>query len=167
MLNLEPTAGGTASKTGSERPRRYVSFMVGSEEYGADITRVQEIKVWDGVTRVPHQPKYLLGVLNLRGAIVPVLDLRMRFGLARAPYESTTVVVVVRVPGERGERTVGVVVDGVNEVHDIEHEQIQPPPPLAGGCVDQAFITGIATLNERMIILLNIDLLINAAIGEA
>lgn len=145
--------------------RRYVSFMVGREEYGADITRVQEIRVWDSVTRVPHTPKYLLGVLNLRGAIVPVLDLRMRFGVDRAAYEATTVVVVLRVPNERGERTVGVVVDAVNEVHDIALEQIQSAPPLAGGAVDQAFIKGIATLKDRMIILLHIDLLVNAATG--
>jgi purine-binding chemotaxis protein CheW len=144
---------------------RYVSFMVGPEEYGTEITRVQEIKVWDSVTRVPHTPKYLLGVLNLRGAIVPVLDLRMRFGLDRPRYESTTVIVVLRVSGERGERTVGVVVDAVNEVHDIALTQIQPPPPLTGGAVDNAFIKGIATLKDRMIILLNIELLVNAATG--
>src|SRR5580658_3842870 len=120
-----------------DEPQRYVSFTVGGEEYGADIQLIQEIKVWDTVTRVPHMPKYLLGVLNLRGAIIPVLDLRLRFGLDRAPFEPTTVVIVVRVPGERGERTVGVVVDAVNEVHDIPHEQIQPAPPLSAGPADQ------------------------------
>jgi purine-binding chemotaxis protein CheW len=157
------TLPATAAAAAINDVRRYVSFMVGLEQYGAEITRVQEIKVWDSVTRVPHTPKYLLGVLNLRGAIVPVLDLRMRFGLDRVRYESTTVIVVLRVPGERGERTVGVVVDAVNEVHDIAQAQIQPPPPLAGGAVDLAFIKGIATLKDHMIILLNIELLVNAA----
>jgi purine-binding chemotaxis protein CheW len=161
-MRSETMPGGTAAPKVDE-PQRYVSFTVGGEEYGADIKRVQEIKVWDTVTRVPHTPKYLLGVLNLRGAIVPVLDLRVRFGLDRAPFESTTVIVVLRVPCERGERTVGVVVDAVNEVHDIAADQIQPPPPLAGSSVDQAFIKGIATLNDRMIIVLNIESLISAA----
>lgn len=149
---------------GGDPLRRYVSFMVGLEEYGADIRWVQEIKVWDSVTRLPHTPKYVLGVLNLRGAIVPVLDLRVRFGLDRAPFEPTTVIIVVRVPGERGERTVGVVVDAVNEVHDIAPEQIQPPP-LSAGPADQVFIKGIATLEDRMITLLNLELLVNAAAG--
>lgn len=161
-MRSETMPGGTAAPKVDE-PQRYVSFTVGGEEYGADIKRVQEIKVWDTVTRVPHTPKYLLGVLNLRGAIVPVLDLRVRFGLDQAPFESTTVIVVLRVPSDRGEKTVGVVVDAVNEVHDIAPDQIQPPPPLAR--VDQAFIKGIATLNDRMIIVLNIESLISAATG--
>ena len=146
-----------------DEPQRYVSFTVGGEEYGADIQLIQEIKVWDTVTRVPHMPKYLLGVLNLRGAIIPVLDLRLRFGLDRAPFESTTVIIVLRVPSARGARTVGVVVDAVNEVHEIAPDQIQPPPLPVRNSLDQAFIKGIVTLQDRMIILLNIDPLINAA----
>ena len=145
--------------------RRYVRFRVGREEYGADITRVQEIKVWEGVTRVPHTSKHMLGVLNLRGAIVPVIDLRVRFGVEHAPFEPTTIVVVVRVPRQSGERTVGVVVDAVNEVQDIAERDIEPPPPLPAGSGDQLFITGIATCDERMIMLLDIDSLVNSAAG--
>jgi purine-binding chemotaxis protein CheW len=159
------TIPASAPATGGDPLHRYVSFTVGLEEFGADIRWVQEIKVWDSVTRLPHTPKYVLGVLNLRGAIVPVLDLRVRFGLDRAPFEPTTVIIVVRVPGERGERTVGVVVDAVNEVHDIAQEHIQPPPPLSAGPTDQAFIKGIATLGDRMITLLNLEMLVNAAVG--
>jgi len=146
---------------------QYVSFMLGGEEYGADITRVQEIKGWDTVTRVPYTPNYILGVVNLRGAIVPVIDLRMRFGLDHVPFEPTTVIVVIRVAAERGERTVGVVVDAVNEVHDIPTANIQPSPDLLGGLIDQVFIKGIATQGGRMVILLDIEKLVNSSIGVA
>jgi len=146
---------------------QYVSFMLGGEEYGADITRVQEIKGWDTVTRVPYTPSYVLGVVNLRGAIVPVIDLRVRFGLDHVPFEPTTVIVVIRVAAERGERTVGVVVDAVNEVHDIPTAKIQSSPDLLGGLIDRVFIKGIATLDERMVILLDIEKLVNSSIGSA
>jgi len=145
---------------------QYVSFTLGGEQYGADITRVQEIKGWDTVTRVPYTPKYVLGVVNLRGAIVPVIDLRMRFGLGHVPFEPTTVIVVIRVPAERGERTVGVVVDAVNDVHDIPIAAIQPSPELLGGSIDQVFIKGIATLDGKMVILLDIEKLVSSSIGS-
>jgi purine-binding chemotaxis protein CheW len=143
---------------------QYVSFMLGGEEYAADITRVQEIKGWDTVTRVPYTPNYVLGVVNLRGAIVPVIDLRMRFGLDHVPFDPTTVIVVIRVAAARGERTVGVVVDAVNEVHDIPTAKIQPSPDLLSGLIDQVFIKGIATLDGRMVILLDIEKLVNSSI---
>src|SRR5215510_12766739 len=98
------------SSINSESPdlaAQYLTFVCAGEEYAVDILRVQEIKGWDGVTRVPYAPPYLLGVMNLRGVIVPVIDLRLRFGLARRAADASTVVVVVRVRGERGERTAG------------------------------------------------------------
>jgi len=144
---------------------QYVSFMLGEEEYAADIKRVQEIKGWDTVTRVPYTPQYVLGVVNLRGAIVPVIDLRIRFGLGQVPFESTTVIVVIRVAAERGERTVGVVVDAVNAVHDVHADNIRQSPDLLGGMIDQAFIKGIATLDGRMVILLDIEKLVNSSIS--
>jgi len=146
---------------------QYVSFMLGGEEYGADITRVQEIKGWDTVTRVPYTPHYVLGVVNLRGAIVPVIDLRMRFGLDHVPFEPTTVIVVICVAADSGASTVGVVVDAVNEVHDIPTAKIQASPDLLGGSIDQVFIKGIATLDGRMVILLDIEKLVNSSIGSA
>jgi purine-binding chemotaxis protein CheW len=148
-----------------EVKKQYVSFMLASEQHGVDVVRVQEIKGWDSVTRVPSTPPYMLGVINLRGAIVPVIDLRIRFHLERAPYGSTTVVVVVRVPGERGERTVGLVVDAVNSVHDIAPSSIRPPPSLPG-TVDDAFIEGIAVVGGQLMLLLDVQALVTASIEE-
>lgn len=148
-----------------EAKKQYVSFMLAGEQHGVDVVRVQEIKGWDLVTRVPSTPTYVLGVINLRGAIVPVIDLRIRFRLERAPYGSTTVVVVVRVPGERGERTVGLVVDAVNSVHDIAPSAIRPPPALPG-TVDHAFIEGTAVVGGKLMLLLDVQALVTASIEE-
>ncbi len=145
------------------RSGQYLSFILAGEEYGADILSVQEIKGWDTVTRVPCSPKYLLGVINLRGAIVPVVDLRARFGLERSAFDSTTVIVVVRVPGERGERTVGIVVDAVCDVYDVEASRIQSPPEVLGS-VDKVFIKGLVQIKDKLVILLDIERLIDASV---
>jgi purine-binding chemotaxis protein CheW len=157
---------------GIARADQYLSFALGGEQYGTDVLRVQEIKAWEPVTRVPYSPQYILGVINLRGAIVPIIDLRVRFGLEHAPFDSTTVIVVVRVAGERGERMVGVVVDSVKEVHDIAASQIQMPPELLGS-VDRLFVKAIANVGGNLIILLDMERLVMSsimgehAIGEA
>jgi purine-binding chemotaxis protein CheW len=148
-----------------EVTKQYVSFMLAGEQHGVDVVRVQEIKGWDSVTRVPSTPSYILGVINLRGAIVPVIDLRVRFRLESAAYGSTTVVVVVRVPGERGERTVGLVVDAVNSVHDIAPSSIRPSPSLPG-MVDDAYIEGIAVVGGALMLLLDVHALVTASIEE-
>jgi purine-binding chemotaxis protein CheW len=145
--------------------QQYVSFMLGSEEYGADIARVQEIKGWDVVTRVPYTADYLLGVVNLRGAIIPVIDLRMRFSLDCVRFEPTTVIVVVRVAAPRGERIVGLVVDSINQVHDVQADAIMSSPPLSGGSVEQEFIKGMAPVDGKLVILLDIEKLVSASIG--
>jgi purine-binding chemotaxis protein CheW len=146
--------------------QQYVSFKLGPEHYGADINLIHELKGWDTITRIPYTPKYLLGVLNLRGAIVPVIDLRIRFGLDRVPYDPSTVVVVVRVPSERGERTAGVVVDAVSEVLHVPAADVKPAPALTGA-VEQSFINGIAQVGERLVMLLDIGMLVNASIAAA
>jgi len=150
----------------SETPElasQYLTFVCAGEEYGVDILRVQEIKGWDGVTRVPYAPPYLLGVMNLRGVIVPVIDLRLRFGLARRAADASTVVVVVRVRNERGERTAGIVVDAVSEVYSIAPDAVKPTPELgvsaAGACV-----RGLATVADKMVMLLDIDDLVVSCI---
>src|SRR5580698_3872046 len=102
-----------ADRTATETSEQYLTFMLAGEEYGVDILRVQEIKGWDKVTRIPHTPDYVLGVINLRGAVVPILDLRRRFGLETVEFGPTTVVIVVRVMNGLTERTVAVVVDAV------------------------------------------------------
>ncbi len=150
------------SETLESNASQYLSFVCAGEEYGVDILRVQEIKGWDGVTRVPYSPAYLLGVMNLRGVIVPVIDLRLRFGLARRAADSSTVVVVVRVRGERSERTAGVVVDAVSEVYDIAPGMVQPTPDLSGA--SHACVSGIVTVAGKMVMLLDIDKLVASCI---
>ena len=106
---------------------QYLTFMLAGEEYGVAILQVQEIKGWDKGTRIPHTPEYVLGVINLRGAVVPILDLRRRLGLGSVEFGPTTVVIVVRVMNGRGERTVGVVVDAVSEVYNVDAADTKPP----------------------------------------
>jgi purine-binding chemotaxis protein CheW len=146
--------------------RQYLSFFLGGQEYATDILRVQEIKGWDTVTRVPYSPNYILGVINLRGAIVPVVDLRVRLALESAPFDSATVVIVVRVAGARGERIVGLVVDAVSDVYSFSAENIQPPPEAVGS-LDQMFVLGLAKLEDKLVIVLDIErLVISSVMGE-
>jgi purine-binding chemotaxis protein CheW len=145
-------------------PGQYVSFTLGSEQYGVDVTRVQEIRGFEPATRVPYAPVFILGVVNLRGAIVPVIDLRMRFGLKHVAYDSTTVIVVVRIGAGRGERIAGLVVDAVKEVHHIARDLIRAPPQLAG-MVEQSHVRGIADVDGRLLMLLDIESLVTSSIA--
>jgi purine-binding chemotaxis protein CheW len=159
-----PVNGADPSEAGAVR--QCLTFVCAGEEYGIDILRVQEIKGWSEVTRVPRTPSYMLGVMNLRGVIVPVIDLRQRFGLQPRPHDGSTVVVVVRVQlAAGGGKTVGIVVDGVSEVCDFALDAIMPPP-RAGGRVDQACVSGLATAGERMVSLVDIDALVAGAIAD-
>jgi len=144
------------------RTAQYLTFVCAGEEYGVEILRVQEIKGWEQVTRIPCTPAWLLGVMNLRGMIVPVIDLRLRFGLAQRPRDNSTVVVVVRARGPRGERTAGLVVDAVSDVYSVAAQAIQPTPAL-GGQVDTC-VRSLATVDDKMLMLLDIDRLVNTSI---
>ena len=144
---------------------QYLTFMLGDEEYGVDILRVQEIRGWDGATSIPNAPDYVLGVVNLRGVVVPIFDLRKRFNLDKAEFNSETVTVVVKVQNEKSERTIGMVVDAVSDVYNITADAINSTPEV-GGSVSMEFIKGLATINNEMIILLNIDELINVGVLE-
>jgi len=152
------------SKPGSTQ--QYLSFFLGGEEYATDILRVQEIKGWDTVTRVPYSPDYVLGVINLRGSIVPVVDLRVRFALAKAEFDAATVIIVVHVAGPRGSRIVGIVVDAVSDVYSVAADKIQPPPDVIGA-VDHMFVVGLASLDDKLIIILDIErLVISSVLGD-
>ncbi len=145
---------------------QYLSFFLGGEEYATDILTVQEIKGWDTVTRVPYSPDYILGVINLRGSIVPVVDLRVRFSLEKAEFDAATVVIVVHVAGTRGERIVGIVVDAVSDVYTVPSESIQPPPDVMGS-VDHMFVVGLANLDHKLLIILDIErLVISSVLGD-
>ena len=136
----------------SGKTREVLVFVLGQEEYGVDILKVQEIRGYGKVTPIPSAPAYLKGVFNLRGTIVPVIDMRLKFGLAQASYDSLTVVVILRVAA----RVIGVVVDGVSDVIDLAADDVKPAPPL-GSIVDHVFLAGVATKDERMVLLLDIE----------
>ena len=141
----------------------FLSFTLGDEHYGVDILKVQEIRGYDAVTRVPDAPDYIKGVINLRGTIVPVIDLRLKLRLDEARYDAFTVMIVLNVD----DRVVGIVVDSVSDVIPLNAEQIRPKPEF-GAAVDTRFISGIGTQDERMLILLDIETLLDTTdIGQA
>lgn len=140
-----------------------LTFTLGDETYGVDILRVQEIRGWTPVTRIPQTPPHVLGVLNLRGSIVPIVDLRMRFMLQHAQYTPLTVIIVLSVESPAGRRDFGVVVDGVSDVIDVASTDIKPTPDL-GSQVSTEFIEGLASVSERMVMVLDIDRLIGGEI---
>lgn len=148
--------------------RQFLSFKLGNEEYGVDILKVQEIKGWEGATPIPNMPDYILGVINLRGTVVPIINLRSLFDMDELEFTKTTVVIVVRITDEEKDeqRTVGLVVDAVSEVHNINQEELRPAPEFGGACRSD-FIMALATKAERMIILLEVDRLINEGVLEA
>jgi len=142
--------------------QQYLTFLLAGEEYGVDILRVQEIKGWDSVTPIPNTPKYIRGVINLRGTIVPIIDLRLRFNLEQLEYGPTTVVIMLKVISEgKNSRTMGIVVDGVSDVYNMPPDQIKPSPDF-GAAVETDFVKGLATVNEKMVIILEIDKMLNS-----
>jgi purine-binding chemotaxis protein CheW len=144
-----------------EESHQVLTFVLGNETYGVDILRVQEIRGWSAVTKIPHAPPHVLGVLNLRGSIVPIVDLRMRFSLDRAEYTTVTVIIVVSVISAAGRRDFGVVVDGVSDVVDVNTEEVKAAPELgAKGATD--YIRGLVPVADRMVVLLDIDRLIGS-----
>jgi purine-binding chemotaxis protein CheW len=136
--------------------RQYLSFSLGEEDYGVDILRVQEIKGWEGVRPLPDTPEYVKGVLDVRGAIVPIIDLRLRFDLESAEYTSTTVFIVVTVQSNGKSFMRGIVVDKVSDVLDVDVDGVKPAPKLERAVSNQ-YISGVVTLGERMVVLLNLD----------
>ena len=129
-----------------------ISFAVGDEEYGLEILRVKEVIRMREITRLPKQPTFIKGIINLRGDVIPIVDLREKFGLERHKYSPTTRVIVVDVE----EKLVGMVVDAARQVVRVPADQIDPPPAIVGG-MSTEYIKGVGKLDERMIILLNID----------
>jgi purine-binding chemotaxis protein CheW len=139
-------------KQATTAPLQQLTFSLAGEEYGVDILAVREIRSWSRVTRIPQTPDYVLGVLNLRGAIVPVMDLRLRFGLQRESYGDDTVMIIVAI----GERLFGIVVDSVSDVVDIDPATIKPVPDM-GAVVDTRYLKGLVTHVDRMVMLLDVE----------
>jgi len=132
--------------------REYLTFRLGDEEYGIDILKVQEIRGYENPTRIANAPHFLKGVVNLRGTIVPIVDLRLRFGCSSAEYNSFTVSIILHI----GQRTIGTVVDSVSDVMEIQAEAIRPAPEMSSA-IDAAYILGLAQVGERMVVLLDIE----------
>ncbi|MBV8635851.1 MAG: chemotaxis protein CheW [Burkholderiaceae bacterium] len=136
----------------TDKPQEFLAFTLGREEYGIDIQKVQELRGYETVTRIANAPEFIKGVMNLRGLIVPVIDMRIRFRLGEATYDQFTVVVILNV----GSRVVGMVVDSVSDVTTLTREQIKPAPEM-GSSFDAAHMIGLGTLESRMLILLDIE----------
>lgn len=160
---MTTNSSATANEGMQSDADQYLTFMLGNEEYGVEILRVQGIQGWDSATPIPNAPDYVLGVTNLRGSVVPIIDLRRRFDLVNRDFTPTTVVIVVRVESPIQDRTVGMVVDGVSEVYSVAADDIQPAPEF-GGDIDTEFIKGLSTVDDRMLILLEIDKLLNESV---
>ena len=146
--------------------QQMLTFTLGNEVYGVDILSVQEIRGWSAVTKIPHSPPDVLGVLHLRGTVLPIVDLRLRFQLGRAEYNAMTVIIVLTMESDRGLVEVGVVVDSVKEVVDVDASRLRPAPDF-GARQATEYVSGLLPSGDHMVVLLNVERLIGAGISEA
>jgi purine-binding chemotaxis protein CheW len=137
--------------------KEFLAFKLGAEEYGIDILKVQEIRGYEAVTRIASAPDYIKGVINLRGIIIPVVDMRIKFGLGTPTYDQFTVVIILNISG----RVVGMVVDSVSDVTTLSPDQIRPAPDM-GASFDTQYMVGLGTIDDRMLILIDIDRLMSS-----
>lgn len=137
--------------------REFLAFHLGNEEYGIDILKVQEIRGYESVTRIANAPEYIKGVVNLRGTIVPIIDMRIKFNLGEPSYDQFTVVIVLNING----RIVGMVVDSVSDVTTLTPEQIRTAPEM-GTAMSTDYLIGLGTVDDRMLILVDIDKLMSS-----
>lgn len=158
---LAPAGSRSLKREVTGESLQYLTFNLAGEEYGIDILKVQEIRGWVPVTKMPNAPIFVRGVMNLRGAIVPVIDLRLRFGLDAIEYTKLTVVIVVTVESDTGDRIIGMVVDGVSDVLNVNSPaEIQSSPDF-GTAVHTEFINGLVTAESGMVMLLDVDRLLS------
>ena len=151
-MHTGPQQEQTVGMPAMSEERQLVVFQLGAELYGVEIARVHEIIRLQTVTRVPRAPSFVEGVINLRGKVIPVVDLRRRFGLPTAEHTRATRIVVVEI----GDQVVGIIVDSVSEVLRINSSTVEPPSPVVAG-IDSEYLHGIAKLPERLVILLDVD----------
>ncbi|MDI1239463.1 MAG: chemotaxis protein CheW [Polaromonas sp.] len=146
-------SGGLAAQ-----PLEFLAFTLGQEEYGVDIQKVQELRGYDAVTRIANAPEHTKGVVNLRGIIVPIIDMRIKFNLGTPTYDQFTVVIILNIAS----RVMGMVVDSVSDVITLSPEQVKPAPEM-GAVLDADYLIGLGTLDDRMLILVDIDKLMTSA----
>ena len=137
--------------------REFLTFTLGQEEYGIDILKVQEIRGYEAVTRIANTPAFIKGVINLRGVIVPIIDMRIKFALGEPVYNEFTVAIILNI----GKRIIGMVVDTVSDVVSLSEDEIHPAPEF--GAFDTQFLTGLATIGDRMLILIDIERLMTSS----
>ena len=154
-MNQAPGATAQAGAQASE----FLTFRLGAEEYGIEILKVQEIRGYEPPTAIANAPPFIKGVINLRGAIVPIVDLRIKFRLGEATYDEFTVVIILNVAA----RVMGVVVDAVSDVLTLAADKIRPTPEFASSIFDTKYITGLGTVDSRMLILVDIEKLMTGA----
>jgi len=152
------TAGLTSTGASNAKVLEFLAFTLGQEEYGIDIQKVQELRGYDTVTRIANAPDHIKGVVNLRGIIVPIIDMRIKFNLGTPSYDQFTVVIILSLAS----RVLGIVVDSVSDVITLKAEQIKPAPEL-GAVLDTDYLIGLGTLDERMLILVDIDKLMSSS----
>ncbi len=157
---LQTTTQKTAAShiAGAGEANEFLTFRLGAEEYGIEILKVQEIRGWEQPTTIANAPEFIKGVINLRGTIVPIVDMRIKFGLGDAQYNTLTVVIILNI----AKRVVGIVVDAVSDVITLDAQQIRPAPDFSAS-FDTQYITGLGTVDERMLILMNIEKLMTSA----
>lgn len=143
-----------------EAEQEYLTFILQGEEYGVDILCVQEIRVWSSVTELPNKPDYIKGVINLRGVIIPIIDLRQRFGKEPLDYNEQTVTIILRNKNSKKPMVVGIVVDAVSEVYKFQAKDIRKAPPF-GNNIDSCFLKGLASIEDKLIMLLDSETLLN------
>ena len=157
MMQNSPTsvqAVGAADDTGNE----FLAFTLGKEEYGIQILKVQELRGYETVTRIANAPEFIKGVVNLRGIIVPIVDMRIKFNLGEPTYDQFTVVIILNIGG----RVMGMVVDSVSDVITLTADQVKPAPEM-GTAFNTDYLIGLGTLDERMLILIDIDKLMSSS----
>jgi purine-binding chemotaxis protein CheW len=140
---------------------QFLTFTLGEEAFGVEILRVQEIKGYSTITPIPNAPPHIIGLMNLRGAVIPIIDLRRKFGMSPAEYTKFTVIIVVTV----GPKVIGLMVDAVSDVLDLRADEIAPPPEL-DATVDVSYLTGLGTSGEQLVTLLDIDRLVALGAGN-
>ncbi len=150
---------------GGDLAGKYLTFNLGNEEYGVDIMKVREIIGVMEITAVPHTPEYIKGVINLRGRVIPVLDLRLSFGLEPREYDDRTCIIVVEVVSGNGNIMIGMLVDSVSEVLNIEGDNIEPPPDF-GTVAETESILGMGKVKEEVKILLDVDRVVGRGVME-
>ncbi|OQW42799.1 MAG: chemotaxis protein CheW [Proteobacteria bacterium SG_bin4] len=152
--NATEPAGAVAAGITNE----YLTFRLGKEEYGIEILKVQEIRGYEAITQIANAPNFIKGVVNLRGIIVPIIDMRIKFNLSDVNYDQFTVVIILNVAG----RVMGIVVDGVSDVINLTADQLRPAPGL-GAIIDTEYIMGLGTIDDRMLILIDIEKMMSSS----